>query len=161
MATTFLSATLWALMEIEVEGPHGWAANTETCPSGIFNWTMYHLYMNLLVVFCHLHIYGLSPEVLFYTTVWFLQQDWLWFVFNPHYTRALYAKSKIWWHAGQPWWGGAPLHFWAGAGIIFASGLFVESSPQDYFVWCCSLSAAAWIAPTYHRFHAQMHGSSK
>jgi hypothetical protein len=37
-------------------------------------------------------------------------EDFLWFVFNPHYGIKKFRKGEIWWH--KTWWGPVPSLYW-------------------------------------------------
>lgn len=135
-------ALLLALLEIQIEGPHGWA---ERLPTWRLDGprirrflgkpvTGYHVYLNLiLAAFFHLPLLYAEPSVrleseilCFYfllTIVW----DFLWFALNPAYGLRRFRKGEIWW---LPTWAGrVPTAYLSGA----------------------AASLAAWIAPSLLR----------
>ena len=52
MLSTALGAVIFALIEIEIEGEHGWAVNTKTAPitADFFYFSYYHLFMLSYVI---------------------------------------------------------------------------------------------------------------
>ena len=117
----FVLSALFALAEIQIEGTHGgWAANLPTWRVqnrwtrliyGAKPLTGYHLYLQLfLLVVVHLPFgMGLTPfswrgeacALSFFTLFWVLE-DFLWFVFNPAFGVKRFKPEHIWWHA--PGW---------------------------------------------------------
>lgn len=123
-----LSASLFALVEIQVEGDHGWAAKLPTWR--IQNrWTKlilgekpltgYHFYINLfMLALVHLP-YGLGLAVpslkvecriLAFLILFWNVEDFLWFVFHPRFGLRRFRPEYIPWHAGQ-WWGICPREY--------------------------------------------------
>lgn len=112
-------ALLWSRLEIEVEGDAGWAANLPTSRVGVGIFTWYHAYMNTLVV----GTLGAYQNWDLVSTVhaaasFFLVEDTAWFLLNPYYGVQKYRRSQVWWHSGQPWVLGVPLHNFALAGVM-------------------------------------------
>ena len=120
MAFTLAFATLWAWMEVEMEGKHGWAINLPTS-CAFYGWTWYHVSMNLIVLLVMFYslqyanfarwYYKLSYYVL-YVTAWFVVEDIMWFVLNPHYGIRKYTPNDIFWHANKVWFLGTFLENW-------------------------------------------------
>ncbi len=124
-----VSALLFALVEIQIEGPHGWAERLPTWR--IENrWTRliyskraltgYHLYVQLLmVVLSHLPLaffpdrWGWSAELksMCFLIYFFIVEDFLWFVLNPAYGIRKFRKQHIHWHA-PTWWIVMPRDYW-------------------------------------------------
>ena len=118
----FLTALLFALVEIQIEGGDGWALQLPTWR--IENrWTRllfgkraltgYHLYV-LLFVFLMAHApfflamsaftwHGEARVLSFIILFWVLE-DFLWFVCNPHFGMGKFRRQHIWWHAPNWWW---------------------------------------------------------
>jgi hypothetical protein len=115
-------ASLFALLEIQIEGPHGWAATLPTWR--IDNrWTRafysakpltgYHLY-TLLFSLAVVHLpfgLGLTPltwhaeaRVLAFFVFFWILEDFLWFVLNPAFGLKRFRPEHIWWHAPNWWW---------------------------------------------------------
>ena len=114
----FVYAVLFSLMEIEVEGKYGWCEKLPT-PKFIGNFTIYHCIMNMIVIITLLYAFRHNLILaIFYITAWFLIEDFMWFVLNPHYTLKHYKKENIWWHARSRWHFGIPEHNFIGVGLI-------------------------------------------
>jgi hypothetical protein len=124
-----LAALLFALVEIQIEGPNGWAASLPTWR--IENrWTRlfysskpltgYHLYTQLFtLVVLHLPFgLGLVPptwraeaRVLSFFVLFWVLEDFLWFVFNPAFGIKRFRREHVWWHA-PTWWWVLPRDYW-------------------------------------------------
>lgn len=128
-ATLAVASVLGALLEIQIEGPAGWAENLPTW-SARPRWlrpflggravTGYHLYAHLLViVLAHLPFgLGLLPfsasaeaRILAFIVLFWVLEDFLWFVMNPAFGMNRFRRSEIPWHAGA-WWGFMPRDYW-------------------------------------------------
>jgi len=110
-AYLFLIALALAHLEIQIEGPHGWAEKLPTWRwdgPGVRRWlgkpvTGYHLYlMTVILLLLHLpQFYGGSWEreadllAMFFllTVIW----DLLWFACNRHFGLARFRKGEVWW----------------------------------------------------------------
>jgi hypothetical protein len=136
------AATAFALLEIQIEGGAGWAANLPTWR--IENrWTRlffsrrpltgYHLYVHLWVlVMAHLpFILGFAAmgwraegRILAFLIFFWLAEDFLWFVLNPEFGIRRFTPDHAWWHA-PTWWLIAPRDYWVftplGALLYWAS----------------------------------------
>ncbi len=123
-----VAAFLWANLEIQIEGEHGWAANLPTWKVEkhvLLDWfyggrplTGYHFWAFLSVFFFfHLpffftHTWSLRKElqaIAAYNLFWIVE-DFLWFVLNPHFGWGKFSRGKIWWH--KRWLLGVPLDYW-------------------------------------------------
>ncbi len=129
-----LTASLHAWMEIEIEGPNGWAAKLPTkrydttLARLIFGVpiTRYHLVMMATILaFAHLPALFVAPwtfahelVVFGYVILHFTLEDFLWFVFNPAYGIRKFSKQNIWWHSR--WFLGLPLAYWTGLPVGLA-----------------------------------------
>jgi hypothetical protein len=119
-------ACILALWEVQIEGKDGWAANLPgwRLEKGWFVRLMggrpitgYHLFMTLfLITLVHLPLFFVawswrleSLLIGFYLGM-VLLEDFMWFVFNPHYGIQSFHKGKIWWH--RSWWGPVPAFYW-------------------------------------------------
>ena len=110
-AYLFLIAFALAHLEIQIEGPHGWAAKLPTWrwdSPGVRRWlgkpvTGYHVWL-MTVILLLLHVpqfYGGSWEreadllAMFFllTVTW----DFLWFACNRHFGVARFRKGQVWW----------------------------------------------------------------
>ena len=148
----FLVAIVFAAIEIEIEGKHGWAEKTSTwfrtqgIAARLYGLVMggkpltgYHLFMFFLpLLMFHAHfVMGVpwSPkaELMVFALyfVWMPTWDFLWFVLNPYYGVKKFKKETVWWHAKSHW-------------------LF-NITPLDYFFgWGLSVvlaGVAAWFVP--------------
>jgi hypothetical protein len=110
-AYLFLIALALAHLEIQIEGPHGWAEKLPTWRwdgPGVRRWlgkpvTGYHLYlMTVIILLLHLpQFYAGSWEreadllAMFFllTVTW----DLLWFACNRHFGLARFRKGEVWW----------------------------------------------------------------
>jgi hypothetical protein len=123
------AAFLFALVEVQVEGPHGWASRLPTWRYerpwtrkvlGARAVTGYHLYVHLFfLVMVHLpFILGtvrpslpLELRILSFVILFWILQDFLWFVLNPSFGIARFRREYVWWHAPN-WWGLMPRDYW-------------------------------------------------
>ncbi len=136
----FILSLALALLEIQIEGPHGWAAKLPTWRPGLSHWfgrlvhrvtggeevTGYHLALNaVLLLFFHwpyvwLGTWSLSNELyllgffIWFTVVW----DFLWFVLNPHHSLSNFNAVHVPWH--KKWWGRVPVKYVIGLVITLA-----------------------------------------
>jgi len=120
----FLLAGVFAAVEIEVEGKHGWAEKTSTWfrTKGMFAklyglamggkpLTGYHLFMFFLpLLMFHSHFvmgvpWSREAELIVFAMyfVWMPTWDYLWFVLNPAYGVKKFKKQNVWWHARSHW----------------------------------------------------------
>src|SRR6266849_6251110 len=106
----FLIAFVLAHLEIQIEGPHGWAEKLPTWRwdgPGVRRWlgkpvTGYHLSLvTVILLFLHVpHFYGRDWEreadllamFFFLTVTW----DVLWFACNRHFGMARFRKGQVW-----------------------------------------------------------------
>ncbi|MBI4036795.1 hypothetical protein HY386_02885 [Candidatus Daviesbacteria bacterium] len=135
----FLMATTLAILEIQIEGAHGWAKNLPTWRPHPQNpiskiWTKimsgkeatgYHLSMFLLVLLIfHLpYVFGLTLTLehwiktislyFMFVVLW----DFLWFVLNPHWPLAKFKKEHIEIHKKWLWF--APVDYFAAITFSF------------------------------------------
>lgn len=112
-----VAATIFALLELQIEGPDGgWAARLPTwrIRNRLTNFlcggrplTGYHFYVHLLVLtFCHLPFllsfatWTLAGEcrILGFILMFYIIEDFLWFVFNPAFGIRKFRRDLIWWH---------------------------------------------------------------
>lgn len=143
-----LAAACFALIEIQVEGSSGWAANLPTWKLKSAWWhrlfpgrplTGYHLYVVLFsIIMAHLPFaFGLPwtrtgemRSVAFVLFFWVLE-DFFWFVFNPHFGVRRFRSRHIPWHA-PAWWWIAPRDYWLA--IALALVLYLNSRQQPEVV---------------------------
>jgi len=125
----FCLAALLAALEVQIEGPHGWAANLPTWRiDNRFTRAMlsgrpltgYHFYL-FSFVFLFVHwpfMSGLTHwtvagemHVLSFNLLFWVLEDFLWFIFNPAFGLAKFHYLEVWWHA-PTWWWIAPRDYW-------------------------------------------------
>ena len=126
---------IFALLEIQIEGKDGWAANLP-CWRKEKGWlvkllggrpiTGYHILMiGFVILMFHFPFlfaeWKVKTELLILGMLFefFLFEDFFWFALNPHYGLKKFKKGEIWWH--KRWWGPFPslLCFTAAASIVF------------------------------------------
>ena len=186
----FLAALLLALLEIEIEGGIGWAERLPTWQRAVASFplplrlvlytlfgkkpvTGYHL---CLVSFTAVLIHGayfigldwslgselglLSRLILFW-----LLEDFLWFVMNPKYGLAEFRPGRVWWHDLDEWaFKLVPRAFVVGLGA--SCGLAIVSGSLGDFTlgaWIQSvlylsamLCLSVRLSKRYHAWHAKM-----
>jgi len=122
-------AAAFALLEIQVEGGAGWAAQLPTWRANN-RWTRLLLGGRLLTgyhVYCHtfvlimLHLpFGLGlaawsvrgeARVVAFLILFWILEDFLWFVFNPQYGVRGFRRERVAWHAAA-WWWIMPREYW-------------------------------------------------
>ncbi len=125
-----LLAFFFANVEIQIEGAAGWAANLPTWRIehhwllDIF-WggrpmTGYHawvfpfvgLFFHLPLVFVLQWSWRLEARALACFILFWILEDWLWFVLNPAYGLAQFNAGNVPWHIHWLW--GAPIDYWFG-----------------------------------------------
>ncbi len=130
----FLMAMVLAILEIQIEGQHGWAKNLPTWRPHSSKWyvrlygrimsgkelTGYHLSMFgfVLLIFHLPYVFGLTFTLehwlktislfMIFVVLW----DFLWFVLNPHYPLKQFKKEHIWWHS--QWFLNIPVDYYGG-----------------------------------------------
>ncbi len=127
----YLVATAYAFarLEIEIEGPHGWAEKLPTWR--IRNrWTNllyggrpltgYHLWVQLFILLLvHLPFaiavwqwsWAMELRVMSFLILFFIVEDFLWFLINPAFGIRRFRREHIWWHA-PTWWWIMPRDYW-------------------------------------------------
>jgi hypothetical protein len=130
---------LFAKVEIEIEGGDGWAAKLPTWRVqnrltdllyGGRPLTGYHLWVQLFVlVFCHVPFaFGLplaarnEALVIAFMILFWIVEDFLWFVVNPRFGLRKFKASEIWWHR-KAWWLFAPREYFVMGAV--AIGLYL------------------------------------
>jgi len=138
------AAACFALIEIQIEGPAGWAQQLPTwrIRSAWYDkffpgrpLTGYHLgIMTFIGIVAHLPFaFGLPwtssgelRSIAFVLLFWVLE-DFLWFALNPHYGLRRFRPQHIPWHA-RAWWWIAPRDYWIATAIGVA--LYLASRPE-------------------------------
>ncbi len=128
LAWVVLLGFFFAQVEIQIEGPAGWAANLPTWRIehhwllDIF-WggrpmTGYHawvfpfvaLFFHFPLIFMRQWSWRLEARVIACIMLFWITEDFLWFVFNPAYGLAHFNPAHIPWHIHWLWF--APTDYW-------------------------------------------------
>jgi hypothetical protein len=134
----------FAAVEIQAEGAHGWAEKFPTWRVenrltrlvwGAKPVTGYHVFM-LLFLFGILHFpfcgggakwtLALEQRALAFMILFWVLEDFLWFVMNPAFGLKRFKQTEIWWHA-KGWFWFMPTGYWIGLPLGLA--LYVFSNP--------------------------------
>jgi len=131
----FLLGWLLAQVEIQIEGPAGWAANLPTWRWGPPWWlklsngkpvTGYHFFLlSFLICVFHLPVlfFGFSPalEGRVIASYFLMGDTWdfQWFVWNPAWGWRRFSRERIWWFPVKIL--GFPMEYWMGAGLYALS----------------------------------------
>lgn len=143
IAELVAASLIAALLEVQIEGGNGWAASLPTWRVPTPAWarpllgarsiTGYHVYVQLfmLVVMHAPYALGLvTPSVsaelriLSFLVLFWVVEDFLWFVVNPAFGIRRFRRGEVWWHAAA-WWGFMPRDYWIG--VPLGIGLYVLS----------------------------------
>lgn len=127
-----ITSTVFALLEIQIEGKNGWAAKLPTWRlknpfKRFINWpylTGYHLYLNLLFIFIlQLPFFlglslNLKNEILILEIFMLimLTEDFLWFVLNPKWGIKKFFNEEVPWHSKKILF--LPRNYWIGFAVI-------------------------------------------
>lgn len=133
----FAVSAVFALVEIQIEGPDGWAAKLPTWRvdhaitrllMGGKVLTGYHFYM-LLFVFLMLHFPFLggfakwsAPQearIIAFQTLFWILEDFLWFVLNPAYGLKRFTREHVSWHS-KNWLWFMPGEYWFATPLALA-----------------------------------------
>jgi hypothetical protein len=138
-----LGAFLWANLEVQIEGKSGWAENLPTWRiekhflldifMGGRPLTGFHVWAFSFVAFAfHIPLiwaahwtWALEMEVIGYLIFFWVLEDFLWFMINPHYGWRRYRKQEIEWH--PRWFWILPADHW---GMLLMSFLLLAWSYQ-------------------------------
>jgi len=148
----FIIGLVLALLEIEIEGPNGWAKNLPT--KRIKFWwseklgkelTGYHTALVcLLLLFFHLPMvldlnFSWQKELLILTQYLYfvVYWDFLWFVLNPNFRLKDFKKGGVPWHS--TWFLKAPTEYW----ILAVMAVIV---PGIIYGWHASIVQLYYVA---------------
>ena len=179
-------ALLFALVEIEIEGPHGWAERLPTwfrvtTPAarlyGLFMrgkpLTGYHAVMFVLPLWSfHLGFVSGVPwswageaATLSAYLVWVVTWDLLWFLLNPPFGWRRFRRGEIWWH-GRTWIGRFPVDYWGALVTSFAIAAAARLTTVSSVVlvnhavltagFVCLTLLTTLGTPAYMRWHTRM-----
>jgi hypothetical protein len=179
-------ALLFALAEIEIEGPHGWAERLPTwfrlTPryARVFGLLMrgkpltgYHAVMFALTLWSF-HIgfvagvpwsWGAEAATLAAYMVWIVSWDLIWFLLNPRFGWARFRKGEVWWH-DRIWIGRFPIDYYNAlvTSLILAAAPLALGGDGAVFVRHLAVAAGlgaftalmATFAPAYMRWYRHM-----
>jgi hypothetical protein len=143
LAFVVLLGALFAEVEVQVEGPAGWAASLPTWRKTPEEWpilkvlwggrtmTGYHLYIfafmflafHLPVVASWRWTLAIEARCLGPVMVFWIAEDFLWFVLNPAFHLSDFREGSVAWH--PHWLLGLPVDYWVfglgGLGLLLAS----------------------------------------
>ena len=153
LAWIALAAALFAQVEIQIEGPHGWAASlptwrvTDAPPfNALFGGraiTGYHVFV-FSFMFCIFHLplavagrfsWRLEARLIGGLMLFWIIEDFLWFVMNPAFGLAKLTPRQVPWH---PHW--------------------LLGLPADYLVFTLAAAVLWWSA--YRRPHRPEQGAA-
>ncbi|MCX7216711.1 MAG: hypothetical protein NTZ96_10370 [Burkholderiales bacterium] len=118
----------FAKLEIAIEGDAGWAANLPTWRIekhwlldlfwGGREMTGYHAWaFSLIALFFHFPLifsgefsWAAEQRALASIMLFWVSEDFLWFVLNPAFGLRRFEKTHAGWH--RNWWMGAPIEYW-------------------------------------------------
>lgn len=128
LLAVLVSAYFFARVEVEIEGEAGWAANLPTWrieehPLLDIFWggrpmTGYHAWMfSFIALFFHFPLcfmgewsIRLEAKILACVMMFWVVEDFLWFVINPAFGLRRFRPQHIAWH--KRWACGAPVDYW-------------------------------------------------
>ncbi len=134
-----LGCVVWAWLEINIEGPDGWAGKAPTWRyksrwwmklSGGKPLTGYHVFFNLSQLwFLHLIFiltrhwtWSLELVIMGCFVLMGVVEDFLWFALNPYWGLKRFRREEIWWHRNQPWFCRVPSSYILG--LLIAAVFF-------------------------------------
>jgi hypothetical protein len=161
----FLVALLLALLEIQIEGRHGWAEKLPTWRWGPEGWlkltngkplTGYHASLiPLLLLLFHWPVFhapswkaeARTLSVFFQTA---FEWDLLWFLLNPAYGWSGFKPGKVWWF--RRWLGPFPADYYVSTALCFlfawAAG-DIHFRTAEFLLQVPLVLAALWAAPRF------------
>lgn len=119
-----LLGTLWAALEVQIEGEHGWATQLPTSAFFGTHFTWYHVIMNAMVFVIVFQVVEWSLALPFWLSGLFLIEDYMWFMINPAYGITNYSVQHVHWHV---WFLYMPIGNWVSIIIML-----VTSSIQHF-----------------------------
>jgi len=126
------ASIIFALLEVQIEGGQGWATGLPTWRLEN-RWTRlffggrpltgYHLYVHLLMLYAlglARPSWAIELRLLAFLMLFFIIEDFLWFLFNPRFGLARFRREHVWWHA-HVWWWIMPRDYWLffPLGVVF------------------------------------------
>ncbi len=150
----FILALILAILEVQIEGAHGWAKNLPTWRAKPDKWyaklykkimedkdmTGYHLslFSLILLLFHAPFFFGINwtwfqeIKIISIFFLFIIIEDYLWFVVNPHFTVKDFKGKHIIWH--KKWLCKLPQGYWLGALISFLLALLNNYYFSGYLI---------------------------
>jgi len=143
LAIVFIAAYMWAKLEVEIEGKHGWAKNLPTWRVEkhiLLDYFMngrpltgYHFWAFAFVFFIfHLPLFWINSwswpaecRIMGSILLFWVIEDVLWFIVNPHFGWRRHRQGETWWH--QRWLMGLPTDHW---GLLLVALVFLVFSSR-------------------------------
>ncbi|MDD4989126.1 MAG: hypothetical protein PHV42_01735 [Candidatus Pacebacteria bacterium] len=133
-----IAGFLFAKVEIEIEGPYGWAEKLPTWKlskehivskvffggrpaTGYHIWAVSFLFFFIHIIYLFLPLsFAVELRLISLFILFWVVEDFFWFVFNPAFGLKNFRKDKIWWHKDN-WWRIAPRDYF----IFLPLGFFL------------------------------------
>jgi len=153
----FVLAVTLALIEIEIEGPDGWAANLPTWRPHKDKWytrlfaslfsnkelTGYHLtvFIFVFLIFHLPFVFGIDLNwdtwlrTMFYYMNFIILWDFLWFVLNPAFTIKRFNSKNVTWH--KKWFWIMPVDYYDNIimSVVFVGTLSLINKSYEPLLW--------------------------
>ena len=130
-----LFGTLWAALEVQIEGEHGWAEKLPTSSFFGTHFTWYHVIMNLMVFVLVFQIVELTWALPFWLSSLFLIEDYMWFMINPAFGIHKYNAENVHWHV---WFFHMPIGNWISALIMLTTSYVHYLMDNDIILFIMS-----------------------
>ncbi|PRC91670.1 hypothetical protein S2091_3608 [Solimicrobium silvestre] len=148
----FVLGFFFAKVEIQIEGPDGgWAANLPTwrieqhwlltlfwggrAMTGYHAWvfTFIGLIFHLPIFLIGKWSWRIEARVVASVMLFWVIEDFLWFVLNPAFGLARFDPINVTWH--RHWWGGAPIDYWfaIAIGMVMLAYSFSDKTEKPGF----------------------------
>ena len=157
----FFVSIIYSLIEIEMEGKNGWCTHLPTAKNVISTFTLYHLLMMALIILIFYQLFHKKDIwiIIFYITMFFFIEDFLWFVLNPYYTIQKYNGKNIQWHSRWLW--GQPLENFVCYFLIVLTYFKTKYKKEQmnsiiYILLLITITVS--LAPFYHLLYIKLHG---
>ncbi len=170
----FILALILAILEVQIEGAHGWAKNLPTWRANPNKWyakiymkmmegkemTGYHisLFSMIFLLFHFPYASGLtwtiSNEIS--TIIFFLffivVEDYLWFVVNPYFTVKDFKGDHMFWH--QKWFLKIPRDYWTAIilSILLAFLKEIIYQPNYIYQWLIAFGILFFLTISTKKF---------
>ena len=140
-----LFGTLWAALEVQIEGENGWAAKLPTTSFSGTHFTWYHVIMNVMVFVLVFKVVSFSWALPFWLASLFLIEDYMWFMINPAYGFEKYSAKYVPWHK---WVLKMPLGNWLSFAIMLGASFvtFFRNDDATLFIMDGIITGYLFIA---------------